>query len=184
MFEKTIKENAKDVKNDQILSTASSKINDLSKDDPVDKVDMARFVLLSIVIIFPLHGVFLIYSSIFGLPAIHSIKDTLNGAFACNAVCQPLVALSIKLQLILSNRLQDVISYFGGVRKTAKNGTLVLSSGIEVLSVVYFLYALAAVHGVSIWSMVWPFLSFVILSAPFYGLWIWLRSIGRARRES
>src|SRR5437870_4214315 len=53
------------------------------------QTDMARFVLMSILGAVLFHCFLRGYSRVFGMPDINSVKDTLNGVFAYNAVYHP-----------------------------------------------------------------------------------------------
>lgn len=135
-----------------------------------DKAQIVAFVAISVVGACFFHGILILYARWVHTFPIGSIKDTLNGIFAFNAVYMPLDALLKKAQQILKT-----IAKAGG-------GSAIFSAILQlVIAALYFtlaglsVWALAQVHKATFGQMFWPamiagILIFIIICIPIF-LW-------------
>ena len=142
----------------QQVPSPPSGVSDSHAENDVKKfqVDMAQFVVLSILGGFLFHGFLDVYAAVFGSPPISSVKDTLNAVFAYNAVYHPFNAFANKI-----NRGAKMLAPLGGAPSAV---AVALFVGLTVFyfgAPFYLLYALAAVHQTSIGSMILPSVAFV-----------------------
>jgi hypothetical protein len=128
-------------------------------------VNMAQFVIMTILGAVLFHCFLILYSRIFGTPEIRSIKDSLNGIFAYNSVYYPFHAL-----MLVVRRGANAMSKWGPVGLIYA-GVLEITVGVALLgSLIYLLFALASVHQLSIASLVLPSLAFfLVLTTLFVG---------------
>lgn len=101
---------------------------------------------------------------------IGSFKDSLNATLATGAVGHPILVLATRL------------GRFGGavrdVSRGAASAIATLSTLASVAVLGYYFHAIAVVHRVTLWRMVWPLIVFFVLAfmlaiavAYFLGLW-------------
>lgn len=146
--------------------TSSSGDGSLPKALDVDAPDMAAFIFLSIIGAIAFHGFILLFRAIFGGPDIGNVKDTLNAAFAVNAVYNPFNAILKRLQRFLR-----------GVSGLPRGCALTVASFMLLIALAYFgsiyywVYALASVHGTSRAFMVKASLAPVIIGI-IVGVWL------------
>ena len=156
---------------EKILFGDQVALSDNEPDVKKIQVDMAQFVMTSIMGALVFHGFLKGYSQIFGTPTIGSVKDTLNGIFAYNAMYHPMSAVLHKIgrgvRALNQATLMAVVLYL------AVAITFLVSS-------TYLLYPLAAVHQISIWSLVLPSVVFVIFLVLLFALFV--RAIGAQLR--
>jgi hypothetical protein len=138
----------------------------LPKGVDVDAPDMAAFIFMSILGMIAFHSFLLLFRAIFGGPEIGNVKDTLNAAFAVNAVYNPLNAFLKRLQ----RSLRDVTAQAPGCAVIVASLMLLISL-VYFGSTYYWIYALASVHGTSktfmLKALILPIIAGLIL-----GFWL------------
>ncbi len=145
--------------------------------DPVNKFEMAQFVLMSRLGAFLFHGFLIINGNVLGVPTIQPIKDTLNAVFPCNALYHPFNALAKKLE--------QGLKALSGASRAVNAMAAAFLFGIAIsylVFLIYFLYPLAAVHGTSIWPMLWPSIAFAVLTLALPALFF--RALGIRPKSS
>jgi len=115
------------------------------------KMDMAGFVLLSIVVGIFFHAFLVVYNKIFPVTEIGNIKDSLNAIFAVNAMYNPLNAILKQIQ-----RGAKLLATVAPSCALVGAGLLLTLSGVYFFSIYYWIYAFAAVHGTSRKYMMGP----------------------------
>jgi hypothetical protein len=139
---------------EKILRSDQVAPSDVQTDVKKFQVDMAQFVMGSIAGAIFLHGFLKVYNQVFGTPTIGSVKDTLNGIFAYNAIYHPMNAVLQQIGRGANALVGLGANLVGGVLLV---GVVV----VYLVSGIFLLYPLAAVHQTSIGSLILPCLVFV-----------------------
>jgi len=128
--------------------------------EKVESTSLSTFVLISLAWAATFHLYLLLYSRLFGRPALGSIEDTINGTLAVNAILTPFNAVSLRVSrwansMKRGNRLPSLRKFAGALS--------FLMALLHFGSFVYMIWTMASTHGLRFAELVVPTLSYTVV---------------------